>query len=190
MSVRLWHSILYDYSVELVPMIGTKIDSGSGYGVFEHTNETVAAEALYMLSNGADKVGVHLCSVNSELLQIIGSYEKLKTVNCEVLAIAEEYMRYKNTATHQTNGSLSLPWVTVTGDAMTVGEMTARDGSGKTALLLAPADETADCHVTLSAPGKKLALHAGSETTQLLPDADGCCTFVLKDGMGVLLTAE
>ena len=117
-------------------------------------------------------------------------YEKLKAVNCEILAIAEEYMRYKNTATHQTNGCLSLPWATLTGDAMTAGEMTARDGSGKTALLLAPADETADCHVTLSAPGKKLTLHAGSETTQLLPDADGCCGFVLKDGMGVLLTAE
>ena len=116
-------------------------------------------------------------------------YQKLQTVNRELLALADVYMQYKNTAAHRVNGTLALPWGDVTG-CLTLGEMTARDNSGKTALLLAPQNETADCPVTLRIPGKKLTLYAGGTTTALLPDADGCCSFVLCGGTGALVTAE
>ncbi len=110
-------------------------------------------------------------------------------MNHELLAVADAYMQYKNTATHLVDGTGAVAGVQMQGH-LTVGEMTARDGSGNTALLLAPQDEFADCHVTLFAPGKKLTLHAGSETVELLPDADGACGFVLTGGMGALVTVE
>ena len=117
-------------------------------------------------------------------------YEKLKAMNHELLTMADAYMQYKNTATHQVNGPQTVAGIRVQGDSLTLGEMTARDGSGKTALLLAPQDETADCHVALCAPGKKLTLFAGGETTPLQPDADGACGFVLTGGTGALVTVE
>ena len=80
MPVRLWHSMLADFDVSLAPVIGKAVDNKSGYGSFAHTKETISAEALYMLSSGADKVSVHYDTADAESLKLIGSYEKLLSV--------------------------------------------------------------------------------------------------------------
>lgn len=80
MPVRLWHSMLADFDVALAPVIGKAVDNKSGYGSFAHTKETLSAEALYMLSSGADKVSVHYDAADAESLKLIGSYEKLLSV--------------------------------------------------------------------------------------------------------------
>ena len=96
MLLRLWYSILADYDVCLAPVIGKEITNKSGYGTFKHVRDTLAAEAMNMLSSGADKVSVHDVSADQESLKLIGSYEKLLAAPQRMIA---------------TYSDISMPWL-------------------------------------------------------------------------------
>ena len=138
-------------------------------------------------------------------------YEKLKTVNAELHALGGEYMKYRNVSTHfigfdgsfAPNGAKVLQELNTgvffglhmtDGSPLLAGQMVARDGSGKQAVLLCNASEpwgereTEDT-VEFSAAGSNFRIL--TPQGEVKPEtADGKQRFCLPSCGAALLIAE
>ena len=140
-------------------------------------------------------------------------YGKLKTVNAELRAVGENYMKYRNVSTHFIgfNGKYEPAGVKVDtktelntgvfyglrmedGAPLLAGQMVARDGSGKQALYLCNASDPWGDHPT---EGTVVFSTDGSTVRVLTADGeirpeiiDGQVRFRLPSCGGALVTAE
>ncbi len=141
-------------------------------------------------------------------------YEKLKTVNHELKALAPTYMKYRRTATHflgfgEDHPDLKLlayrplevlntgHFLSVTSDAPVIaGQMVGKCAYDGNALLLCAADDVYDkapktVTVTFKAPyDASITVYEKDTKTILTPDADGVYTVCIPSSGGVLVTAK
>jgi hypothetical protein len=140
-------------------------------------------------------------------------YEKLKSMNRELRAIAEEYMRYKNVDTHLV-GFESEDWsasfahlhpkrvlscgfakdLTADGGSLVVGEMVHKENADRHALLACnasdPCDEAASvAKVTFVSHSRRVQIHSGAEKVTLERTGD-TYSFLLAANHGVMITFE
>ncbi len=81
MSLRLWASLLDPYGVVLAPHIGGTIKNyESATTTTVQTKESLAGEAVFAISQGADKISVETY-VDKSMLNIIGSYDTVMKVD-------------------------------------------------------------------------------------------------------------
>ncbi len=81
MSIRLWASLVDPYGVVLAPHIAPQIKHyESSTSVSNQTTSSLAGEAAFVISQGADKVSVS-DYINASMLNIIGSYDTVMTVD-------------------------------------------------------------------------------------------------------------
>lgn len=142
-------------------------------------------------------------------------YDKLKTVNTEIHALSEMYMKYRRTQTHFV-GFADTPWLdgmpltskeeadtgvfrlvhAADGAPVVVGEMVGRNDSAKKALFIAAADDPYDEHpqdrtVTFTVdPERTVTAYSGKGRVPVVRDADGVCAVALSPCGGVLITAD
>ena len=106
-------------------------------------------------------------------------YEKLKKVNAELHCLGDRYMAYRNVGTRRVDGG-----------AFVVGDMVARDGSGRKAVFVLASGDPFDEH-----PGKQrfsfVAASAqafgGNGEIPLERDGDGIFTLTLDTNAGALV---
>ena len=135
-------------------------------------------------------------------------YEKLQTVNREILSVAGAYMRYRRVETHYVgfaDDDPDLPRGCASGAALDtgvffgvhadagerllVGQMTSRDGSGRQALWIAdvpdPYEAKKPVTVTLRTNGRAIRVRGASEAAGV-----GGLTFTMPPCGGVLVETE
>lgn len=128
-------------------------------------------------------------------------YEKLRTVNRAIRHLAEPYMQYRTVAVHQTAGDTVLCAASVqglhaeNGERLLVGEMTARDGSGRRAFMLCAADDPYDVapkenRVMFETAQKAVTLVTETTVQTLHADENGLYHFVVPSCGGALLMTE
>ncbi len=142
-------------------------------------------------------------------------YGKLKTVNREIRAMADEYMRFKNLTTHfvgfygrpEMQSLKREPIDSVSTDAflelhaedgspLVVGEMTSRTADGASALMICPADDPQDENPKQSRIvfriSDKVTVRAlgGSGELELAKEQDGRLAVSVISNEGILLIAE
>ena len=82
MAIRLWASLLDPYGVVLAPHIGGIIKNyESETTTTAQTKETLAGEAVFAISQGADKVSVETYLDDKSILKTIGSYDTVMKVD-------------------------------------------------------------------------------------------------------------
>ena len=141
-------------------------------------------------------------------------YKKLRKINRELHLFGEEYMRYARVATHlvgfpeerDLQGLDMLPELAVNnavftnvrgqdGGKMIVTEMTARDGSGKQALLVVNAEDPMNVNdsarnLIFRADGKNVRAFSGRWEVRLRKMPDGSYQVPVVTNEGILLIAE
>ncbi len=81
MSIRLWTSLVDPYGVVLAPHIAPTIKHyESSTAVADQTAESLAGEAAFAISQGADKISV-ADYIDASLLNVIGSYDTVMAVD-------------------------------------------------------------------------------------------------------------
>nr|MBQ4319281.1 hypothetical protein [Clostridia bacterium] len=133
-------------------------------------------------------------------------YDKLKTVNGEIKALADEYMKYRTASTHfvgfenvdgfdtvNQEGIKSLDtgvFTEVTSDApIIVGEMASRTYDGSNALFVFAADDPDDVnHKTVNVTFKCRRVPAVTGEAELAYDGE-CYTLTLESNGAALITA-
>jgi len=133
-------------------------------------------------------------------------YDKLKTVNGEIKALADEYMKYRTASTHfvgfenvdgfdtvNQEGIKSLDtgvFTEVTSDApIIVGEMASRTYDGSNALFVFAADDPDDtAHKTVNVTFKCRRVPAVTGEAELAYDGE-CYTLTLESNGAALITA-
>lgn len=109
-------------------------------------------------------------------------YDKLKTVNAELHRLGEHYMKYRNVATRR-----------IGENAFTVGDMVARDGSGKRAMFVLAAGDPFDEHpyeqrFTFAAASARA--FGGNGEIPVGREADGSLSVTLPANAGALIEYE
>ena len=140
-------------------------------------------------------------------------YEKLKKINAEIHAIAEEYMRYRRTETYfvgfdedfgnRVYNCKSLDALNtgvfygVNADSpLIVGEMISREKDGSVALMICAAGDPYDRNpekVTVRfrvEKGRTLQTFVGKEKMPLTKEADGSYSVEISSCSGLLITAK
>ena len=141
-------------------------------------------------------------------------YEKLKTVNHELIPLAKTYMKYRRTSTHFVGFGENHPdlrmlaykpvdvlhtgvFFDVKADApISVGHMTGEGAEDGHALRIVAADDRhyragKTFEITMRAPyTQTLTAYRGAEKCVLLPDADGVYHIPVSSCGGVLVTAK
>ena len=140
-------------------------------------------------------------------------YDKVKTVNLEMRALAQTYDRYRRTSTHfigfgEGHADLSaLAYKPI--DALStgvffdvaspnpiiVGQMVGNCPCDGHALMIAAADDPMDTdnksyEITFRAPGRTVCAYRGASREVLLPDADGVYHLPVTSSSGTLVTAK
>ncbi len=133
-------------------------------------------------------------------------YDKLKTVNGEIHRIGETYRHYRRVATHlvEDGEGETLPCLDTDGflnvradggQALLVGQMVSRDGSGGQALMICAADDPYDegrqtfSVVFHPAAGKTVRAIGGSGELSITKAEEGTCAVTVSSNQGILLTA-
>ncbi|MBR2460822.1 MAG: hypothetical protein IKB34_06305 [Clostridia bacterium] len=141
-------------------------------------------------------------------------YEKLKTVNRELHAIGERYMKYRRTSTHfvgfgDSHSDLRLidlkPLCSLStgvffdvheknGSPIVIGQMVSRKGDGSYALMICASDDSRDKDtkintVTFRAPYRQIILSDGNGERALAADENGYFSFNLPSCHGALIVA-
>ncbi len=141
-------------------------------------------------------------------------YDKLKTVNAELHLIGTEYMKYRNTSAHMI-GFDGTEWLSVyngtsadaldtgvfhgvreaSGKPLIIGQMSARNGDGSTALMIADASDpygtdSTPRDICFRAEGKFVRALGGNGYIPLQQDEDGVYHVSLAPSAGVLITAR
>ena len=81
MSIRLWASLLDPYGVVLAPHIAPTIKHyESSTSVANQTTSSLAGEAAFAISQGADKISVS-DYLDASMLNVIGSYDTVMTAD-------------------------------------------------------------------------------------------------------------
>ena len=143
-------------------------------------------------------------------------YDKLKTVNAELKALGETYMKYRRTSTHFVSFGEDHPdlaklaykpadslstgiFFDVKADApIVVGQMAGRDAADGNALMIATADDPQDKNhkdigVTFhvhEVGGYTVTAHRGADSFVLTPDENGIYHVPMTSCDGVLITAK
>lgn len=139
-------------------------------------------------------------------------YEKLKKINKEISTIAEEYMKYRCTATHfvgfEANATLNQApiaefnngyFMGLKSDAnkpFVVGDLTGRCDNGKKAVFVVAADDYLDENQTSSnivfrCDGKTVVAYGGEGRVPVNYDAEtGEYSIAIKSSEGILITAK
>ena len=107
-------------------------------------------------------------------------YAKLKKVNAELHEIGPRYMKYRNVATRRMGGFV-------------VGDMVARDGSGRRAMFVLAADDPFDEHPSrqiFSFFAASACAFGGTGRVSVRQNADGVRTVALNANAGVLIEYE
>ena len=143
-------------------------------------------------------------------------YEKLKTVNAELIRLGVPYMRYRNTATHFVGFAEDDPDLAKLGQKpvssldtgvfadvkeengkrLVIGQMVGRENIDSHALFVCAADDPKDENpvdetITFRVIGKRdITVHTGNETYPLWKDEDGLYRVTVPACAGVLITAD
>lgn len=139
-------------------------------------------------------------------------YEKLKKINKEISTIAEEYMKYRCTATHfvgfEANATLNQApiaelnngyFIGLKSDAnkpFVVGDLTGRCDNGKKAVFVVAADDYLDENQTSSnivfrCDGKTVVAYGGEGRVPVNYNAEtGEYSIAIKSSEGILITAK
>lgn len=143
-------------------------------------------------------------------------YDKLKTVNAELKALGETYMKYRRTSTHFVGFGADHPdmamlsckpvdslstgiFFDVKADApVIIGQMVGRDPAEGNALMIATADDPQDIdhkdvEITFRAHkenGYTFTAYHGAESVVLTPDENGIYHVPTTSCSGVLITAK
>lgn len=139
-------------------------------------------------------------------------YEKLKKINKEISTIAEEYMKYRCTATHfvgfEANATLNQApiaelnngyFMGLKSDAnkpFVVGDLTGRCDNGKKAVFVVAADDYLDENQTSSnivfrCDGKTVVAYGGEGRVPVNYNAEtGEYSIAVKSSEGILITAK
>lgn len=139
-------------------------------------------------------------------------YDKLKTVNAELHALSDEYMRFRNASTHFVGFKADSPWLAklqntkplealntgvfrdvkaANGAELIIGQMFSRKADGSYALMVCAADDPQDTanktfDVTFRCDDFKVKA-VGAPLTKL---ADGSYSISMKSCGGALIVAE
>ncbi len=141
-------------------------------------------------------------------------YDKLKTVNAELHTVGTEFMKYRTTSSHMI-GFSGTDWLSAyngtsadaldtgifrdvreaSGKPLIIGQMSARNGDGSTALMIADASDpygtdTAPRDIRFRAEGKFIRALGGNGWLPLQQDEDGTYHVTIAPSAGVLITAR
>lgn len=142
-------------------------------------------------------------------------YERMQKINREIRTLAEDYMKFRRTATHFVGFDPASPDLAEVkqapvpsldtgvffglkaedGAPLVVGEMTSRTRDGARALMLCAADDPMDKantqhKITFSAPGRNVTVTGGTGKLPLLRREDGSFEITLRSNEGALIVAR
>lgn len=142
-------------------------------------------------------------------------YDKLKTVNAELINLGDIFMKYRRVSTHfigfedgseyfknvnqkpieSLNTGIFNEVRAENGENILVGQMVSRTNDGSYALMICGADDPQDKQsksyaVKFKADGKEVSAFGGNGEVPLTKDADGYYSFEMKSCSGVIVIAK
>lgn len=142
-------------------------------------------------------------------------YDKMKTVNWEIHTIAEEYMKYRNTATHFVGFTADSPEMKFlnqepmeslntgiffdvkadNGAPLVIGQMVSRTDDGSYALMICASDDSSDLgtesyHVVFRVNNRSVQAIGGNGELPVTQLEDGSYSVPISSNKGILITAR